>query len=716
MPNQPSTKSLNGLYALRRTLPTWCFADRLEELVRFCREAPVDEAVLKIDSEEFSQGLPTMAWVERYLPYLEQAKQRLESEGVAFSLNPWVTQGHLDRGRDLRTVFPEYCWMVGHDGVQCRAQACPRCPHFQRDIVAIWEQYASLNPNVIWIEDDIRTFNHLPARFACFCDGHLRALADRMDLDKITRNELVSHVLAPGKPHPWRTAWLDLQRDSMRELCSLLEQAVHRVSPRTRLGLMSSGPINHCLDGRDWRALSKTLAGDRGPIYSRPTLGNYTEKESQGLYESAAQILRTRHVMPAGTIEQTEVENVPFTGYAKSRVFTFMQIAISIASGCDGVTMNLFDHMGSSMSIDPHVVRMLNEKRSFLEKLREAVGPCSVHSSTRMGVTVLHHERASDDRTVSTDDDYAALIPRDDWFEAALNRLGFPTTFVDSPLVAADGQMIGAFSDAQITSMLSRGLLLDAVAARTLQERGFGDLLGVELQPLETLNHSRVTAAEALVDPAFGGEADRYLTLTLPDLLGNGRYAPMQPSDHARPVSWIVNHKRERITPMITTYINRLGGRVAVLALEMASSFGAAFLHPYRQQQIQAILHWLSDGHVPVAIRGGTYPLVLCTRLADRIVLTLFNLSHDAWPSVEGELELGDAEVGSPYLLDHVNRADKPTIHCKRQGTRLMFTIDTTLEFGQPIACVIPIKSKVTLHPPATARPGSGGSSLCCSR
>ncbi len=677
-----------SLYALRRTLPKWCFDERLEELREFCGKAHVDEVILKIDSEEFSHGMPTLQWAQEYVPMLARAKQQLEKIGVVFSLNPWVTQGHVDRGRDLRDTFSDFHWMVGHDGTACHAQACPRCESFQSHITKLWSLYATLQPRVLWVEDDIRTFNHLPARFACFCDQHMDAFAQRAGLAQVRRQDLVEKILHPGKPHPWRALWFDLQRDTMRELCGKLEQAIHTVSPETTLGLMSSGPANHCLDGRNWQQLAEALSDNQKRIYSRPTLGNYIEESAQGLYDSAAQIQRTRFVLPAQTIEQTEVENVPFTQYANSSAFTAAKIAISIAHGCSGVSLNLFDHLGSPLATTPEVATMLCEQRPTLDALRSALNSTDSFTGRCLGVRILHHERAADARHLQPASDYADLIPPDYAFESALNKLGIPTTYTDSPVVVMEGQMVAAYSNEELEEMFKGGVLLDATALGVLQERGLGALVGANLHEIRELNTTHVTAVEALTDESFGGASNRFLSLTLPSLSGGGQYGFIEPHKDATTASWIVDEDRQRVAPMLTLFENNLGGRVAVMPLVMASSFGNAFLHPFRKAQLEATLKWISRNTLPITIHGGVYPLAIGIELDHRYVLSAFNLSRDPWANVTWKIAC-DKPQAAPTSIEVLAPHANVPCRVEQQDNLLTITLDHALPFGTPISCVV---------------------------
>jgi hypothetical protein len=88
-------------YALRRTIPRWDADRNIAELMGFCKENGVDEVIIKVDTEEFSHGLPTVGWLDSYLPILKQIKSKLKQIDVVFSINPWATLVRCDRGRDV---------------------------------------------------------------------------------------------------------------------------------------------------------------------------------------------------------------------------------------------------------------------------------------------------------------------------------------------------------------------------------------------------------------------------------------------------------------------------------------------------------------------------------------------------------------------------------------------------------------------------------------
>ncbi len=158
---------------------------------------------------------------------------------------------------------------------------------------------------------------------------------------------------------------------------------------------MSSGPRLHCLEGRDWRRFGEALA-DGGPLYSRPTMGNYFEDSLRGFYDSYDSILLTRRVLPPGAVEQTEVENVPYTRFSKSVAATFVETALSFAFGSHGVTLNLFDHLGTPLREEMEFGRMLAAEKPYLEALAAATRP----AGRFRGLRLLHHPDASRDKVL----------------------------------------------------------------------------------------------------------------------------------------------------------------------------------------------------------------------------------------------------------------------------------------------------------------------------
>ncbi|MFO1492553.1 MAG: hypothetical protein U1F87_16960 [Kiritimatiellia bacterium] len=373
-------------YALRRPLPDWRFDELLAEMVGQLPRYRVEEAILMVDVEEFFHNHPTPEDARRHALALDRARNALHQAGIAYSLNPWITRGHANRGRRAAEVLPGIQTVVGADGASSDTIACPLCPVWLENLEQVWAVYARTAPRVLWIDDDIRDFG----AHECFCPRHLAEFS-RLAGRPVAREELVAALLQPGPPHPWREPWIRMRAGIMTGVLQRLSAAIRRACPTVRIGLMSSGPRNHCREGRDWAETARALgATPEEPVFSRPTLGNYWEwGPPRGLYFSQDSIKITRHCLPPGTVDLTEVENVPFSRYSKSIAFTFAQLAVSFAYGAHGVTLDIFDFIGSPMEEEPRYGRMLAARKPFwMRSPGGRGGPASCAASTLIYATL----------------------------------------------------------------------------------------------------------------------------------------------------------------------------------------------------------------------------------------------------------------------------------------------------------------------------------------
>jgi hypothetical protein len=582
-----------------------------------------------------------------------------------YSLNPWVTLVHCDRGRHTKETYPDIDLMVGHDGAQCTACACPLSEGWKRATTELWHRYASTEPDVLWVEDDIRLHNHQPAKFACFCPLHMKEFSKKVGKE-VSREELVAALLAPGEPHPYRKAWLDLNRDIMTDTVAFIEKCVHEVSPEIKLGLMSSLPTSHAIEGRDWDAFTSALAGDK-KLVVRPCLGNYIETSPRGLYYSDAFMKVILHCLKPDMIIQTEVENWPFTGFSKSAKFTFLQCALSFLLGADGVTMNLYDHMGNPMSIDPEMGEMLREKKAYLNAINERCLKGKIS-----GIQLLHPQTGSYNVQVKESADIYDLSAAGHAWGHILEPLGFPTTFDKSKVVALSGQVVRSLSKERITEILSGGVLVDLGALKCLIDAGFEDMLGVSVK--RTLfKYDEPLSAEEYFNTDFGGAKDMYLTGTMPHLSGNQEMADMSLAEGTVVVSRMVDPDAHPKYPFLTLYENKLGGRVAVYPIDIEYMItGVSFLSPYRKQQMDNVIEWLSGGEIALKVTSGPYPLPVRIDKDGRIILSAFNLTLDAWPSVAFDLTTDRKLAGRVEVLqdDGTWREDK-SVTVSRSGDRV---------------------------------------------
>jgi hypothetical protein len=673
---QPSS----AWYALRRPLPPWRFDELLAEMVEQLPHYRVDEVILMVDVEEFFHNHPTPAVTAEFSKNLVHAREALAQIGVAYSLNPWITRGHEDRGRNAADALPGIQTVVHADGSQATCVACNLSAIWQENLRRVWSIYAATKPRVLWIDDDIRDFG----AHECFCPLHLERFSRRVGKN-VTRAELIEAILKPDEPHPWRTEWLAIHAEASLDVMRLITATAHAASPHTRMGLMSSGPRNHCRESRDWIRVAETLGAtmDR-PIFSRPTMGNYWEwGPPHGLYFSADSIKLTRHCLPLETVDYTELESVPFSRFSKSVAFTFAQLAVSFAFGVRGATLDIFDFIGTPMEAEPHYGRLLGTRKDFLNAL---AGKAQRPGNFR-GVRLLYKKDAAVTKRLGPGDGTAALAgegyPALEAFEAA----GIPTTYDESEVVFLCGQQPRALSDDEIRTLLVKGLFLDATAASVLCERGFGADIGLnQIASPERLEKLGAFSVEDFSNMEFGGKPRQFMTAQLPMVDYSGRFAVMQPDERSAIIGHLLDPDTRPVHPAMFAFENSRGGRVVVHAWDYASAIGpigVSFHNPVRQRQLQNIVRWLFRNRAPLLIRGdGAWPLALRKDCGNETLVGLLNLSLDAWPGVEFEMA-APAAIAEISLVEPDGvwtPLDEPASEIRDGVLRLMIARPVALE------------------------------------
>ena len=182
-------------YSLRFSLlPSLDFEKRVGALLDFCEKAQVDDVMFFIAVEELHVGHITIEDAKKYTDVILRAKEFLKERKITTSLNPWCTLAHYDGGRKLKEN-QKFRNMVGADGVKAELVVCPLCEDWRKDYVELLSFYAeTLEPSVLWFEDDLRLSNHMPVSNGCFCDEHMK-LFNAAAGTSLTREAFIQAVL-----------------------------------------------------------------------------------------------------------------------------------------------------------------------------------------------------------------------------------------------------------------------------------------------------------------------------------------------------------------------------------------------------------------------------------------------------------------------------------------------------------------------------------------
>ncbi len=615
---EPDSK--RAVYGLRfHILPDENDGERAAELAAFAQAHGIREVHLFVAPEEWNDGLIDQAQIDRYMASHRRILPILRKAGLSVSLNLWCTTLHLDRGRRFK---PEHTFqpMVSPTGKVAKAVASFACPAWRRYVADLYGQFAALGYDVLWIEDDFRYHNHDPLDWGGTFDPLMLELFSRRIGRPVGREEVVRAILQPGFPHPWRAEWMATWRECQLEAARAIRDAVRKSCPRASLGLMSSTPEAHSVEGRDWPALWDAMRID-GRVLHRPHFATYGEPVGPELVWSAAMLDLQRTFRSSDIKVYPEIENAFFSPFNKSDTATFAQMAMAQIFGSDGLLLDLNSMTGESVNTEPFVGHLLDASRPALDWLAGRFGP----AMATYGVGIpWRPDAAARIHTLRGESMFELQVPP---FAPARVLAAFGISFQMRPgeVNAIWGPFAWTFDDSEIEAFLQGGLWLDAEAAGIFIRRGFGSLIGVEGMTWfgrEECNYS--------IERIASSETGLRLGLCL-NANGFSRAAILKPDPRAGAWTKWLNARGEVLGDCLSVYVNPIGGVVAVSGYNLAREDRSLYKNFHRQTITQSLIRRLSGKEPPVMVTGGPHLLPIDLRRSDDGVrrIVVWNLSHD---------------------------------------------------------------------------------------
>jgi len=617
---------------------------RIRELVVLCQKAEIAEVMLLLCAEELSPGHPTKDEMDPWIELAVRLREALRTEGIALSLNPWSTIYHNQRGRRLRPG-QTFRLMVGENGVPSTVSVCPLCENWQDHLLTVFRRLIrEVRPSALWVEDDWRLHNHDRAALGwggCFCPYHLTRFS-RIVEKEVGREELLAALLQPGSPHPWRQIWRTLCRETLELPLARLAHQLHQEDPALRLGLMTSAPDQHSLEGRDWSRLPALLE-EKEALLIRPHLPPYTQENP--FFAPPSVTRQTLACLQDPVESYPELENSPRCGpYSKSRRYTRWQMVQAALYGSRGITINHFDMMGNGLALDPEFGEGLQEAKPLLN----ALGDLNISESRSEGISVLFDPEIARHFPFSPGEhSLSAMAPHSVFWSQIFYTMGLAHRFCTDPvqagaLVAVSGQSLRGLSDSQIPDLLSRAVLLDATSAAILIERGFGEAIGLQDGTWQTLVQCAY-AYERLTEPDPSVYGVAYPRLTAQRCAT--RLLAMTPREGALTLSTIHDASHRNLWPGAVEWTNSRGGRVVTLCypLEPGSQFTMGFYNRFRRIFLQRLAFRLAPSARLAAV--GHHPMHAYRLTTDSgTLLAACNVSDDeagetVWVVPHGDLK-----------------------------------------------------------------------------
>lgn len=516
------------------------------------------------------EGDPPIPKAEQMCEKFDLFRDRLKEMGISCGVLVQATIGH---GYPLNRMFPFTRVKDATDGT-VRNVVCPYDEGFREYLKHIMQVIASHKPDCIMVDDDFRLIIR-PGK-GCLCEHHVAAICKKLGVE-MTREELSPLVLSEEPENKkFRDAFIETQLESLVGGAKSMREGIDSVDP-TLPGLF-------CCVGDACEAateIATILAGKGNPVIVRINNGNYTPAGARNLSSSFMRAATQRVVLRAqGHVDSilAETDTCPQNRYSTGARSLHSHFTGTILEGASGAKHWITRLTTFEPKSGLAYRKMLSEHRGFYDELSKLV-PTLKWRGNRMPLSTLP------DYTLER-------ISVNAWTTHLFERFGLPVYFSEenSKVTFLEGRGDVRFTDDEITEMLKNTLVLDGGAALRLCNRGFKELLGVDVKPWTGKN---ITGELFLTE---GG--------TCKGQVEARELIPLNDKVIADSLCYHVADgiTKEPLFPGCTIYKNELGGTAIVFCGNVRTMFNFvqafAFLNETRKRQLIRLLG--EHGDLPV--------------------------------------------------------------------------------------------------------------------
>ena len=339
----------------------------VESLIRIIRQHPGSCDAVWLGS---AYGYPEMTTHRAIAGRLLRTAEKFRAAGIGVSLQICNTIGHGDymssqdcRGLVYRDSSAER--LIGHDGSRAEYCFCWNGEYFRSYMLEMVREYARIQPDRIWFDDDLRAQNHRPVEYGCFCSSCIRKFNQRCGSD-FSREELVERIESSLE---WREKYIAFLREGIREFTALLANAVHEISPQSRFGLQHGR--YGCFTGYGLAHVFEALqkAGGQAPA-SRPGGGAYNDHNPNSFIRKLIEINIQNERLPREVRDKLpEIESLPGVVYGKSIAGTCFETSLYLAGGNTGMTYAIMNYDNEPLEWHGEMLAAFSAHRPYWEKL-----------------------------------------------------------------------------------------------------------------------------------------------------------------------------------------------------------------------------------------------------------------------------------------------------------------------------------------------------------
>lgn len=398
-------------------------------------------------------GIPTLEEHNRLSELFASHAEDVRKIGIVPSLQIQATIGHGDSltesaGAEGKT----WGGYVGIHGEKCKYINCPHQPDFLEYLQKMSELHAVWKPGSVWIDDDLRLFNHSPAMggYGCCCP-HCLSLFNQQEGHEYTREEIEA-VCATDSPLKKR--WYEFSRQSLCKIAETIIRGFHAISPDTKFGLQHNNDFARI---PVFETILKTAGSRPG---SRPGGGAYTDHAPYQILDKAYFTSMQISEQPGYEVLSQicpEIESCPRDFCCKTPQGLRIESLLDLAVGTDSLSYFIMDPLYETPEWygEELLKPLAADTPSFREFIRHNQG-------TMPGGLGLPLK---------------TFTPVE---KQGLPLVGIPSAacspYANCLIVTKNA--IENLSDDELDDLLRKNILLDGAAVLTIQERKMGNRIG----------------------------------------------------------------------------------------------------------------------------------------------------------------------------------------------------------------------------------------------
>ena len=318
-------------------------------------------------------GFPKVEKHKKYAEELTRAAKSFRENGISVSLQLSNSIGHGEymAARDCSGLVYDGSpveKMVGHDGVIANYAFCWHGENFRKYIFETTAFYCEMQPDCVWIDDDLRASNHYPVQFGCFCDDCMKKFNAKNN-SQFTRELLVKEITHGDVK--WREKWMEFIKEGIYDYTYKLCELIHKISPNSKIGYQYCAHGAYTGYGFDY--IFKAMKDATGFIpYSRPGGGAYDDIDANSFVLKVLSMNWQNSMLPDYITNKTpEIECLPHMAFQKTPAGTAFETSLYFANGNTDMSYSDMMDINERLSWYGQLFEEFSINRKYWEKMSE---------------------------------------------------------------------------------------------------------------------------------------------------------------------------------------------------------------------------------------------------------------------------------------------------------------------------------------------------------